>query len=325
MGSSVILPPPGQPAKGPDPSFKQQPGPQVVTFNFDKVGPPSPLYVQRDDALFIEAFGILDVVTIRTRLLLSQFPQGGQPDVHGPVYGPGAPFPLTGGIIQRIDTPLVLTGAGVSGGTARIDLTEGFLLSVGVLANNALQRGQTFVRGSICRAPFQILAGAPFTTLFADYVTQQAPIGWPNGRTLYSTEGPGELVGVLPANPGAGVDFSIAVPAQRRYRPISLTAKLVTSATVANRFVHATVQDGGGDIFSNATQATAQTATQTVTYTFGPGLTSQIINDGVAVITLPSNLTLLAGWTIQSLTTGIQAGDQWSLISLAVERWLDQV
>ncbi len=323
MGSSVILPVAGQPKQGADPAFKSAAIPNVVTFGLDRVGPPSPLYIQRDDVLVVEFISSTgDTLVINGRILLAPNPRGGQPDA------PGSPDPSqtaqSSNLIIPINGALAFTsGPFRTQKTLAIPLTEGYLLSLGFVGSNTAQRGISFVRAWLNRGPLNISTPNTVTMLLADYVSNTAPVGWPAGRILFPTEGPGNLYKVSLANPAAGADFAFSVPLGARWRWVSLAAVLTASATVGNRIVHGVVQDVGGNTVFNASQVTAQTAGQAITYSFAPGLTSQNINDGAALVTLPGGLWLQGGAQIKSSTTGILAGDQWSAINAIVEEWLD--
>src|SRR5260370_7366021 len=54
--------------------------PNIVTFGLDRVAPPSPTYIQRDDVLaFWITSSVVETITFNWRQLLAPFPRGGQP------------------------------------------------------------------------------------------------------------------------------------------------------------------------------------------------------------------------------------------------------
>lgn len=327
MGSSVILPPPGQPVTGPDPAFKSAALPNVVTFSVDRISPPGAVYVQRDDVLTFEiTSSIVDTVTINWRQLLAPFPRGGQPDAQA------TPDPFqtaqSSNIIEPGQRVVSITGANLNAPNfVTVPLTEGYLLSITAVALNAFNRGQVFVRAFLNRGVFNLNAQTNFLLLFADYVTLFSAAAWPWGRIIDSTESSGFPSTATFANPAPTTDFVVTVPATHRWRVQSLSAVLTTSAAVGNRQVHSRVQDGVPNIVFDAPAPSVQAASLAVRYSFVPGLTSVAVIDGSTVVPLPPGLVLQqSGLTrIVSATTGILAGDQWSALAIGVEDYLAAV
>lgn len=325
MGSSVILPQPGQPATGPDPNFTQGAIPNLVQFRFQKVDPPSALYIQRDDVLVFEGASqsANDVVTITARLLLPFAQAPGQPDAPpaagvagGPIVGPG--------YVTVIQRQLALT-ASLTLFSLPIPLTEGYLLSAAANSANAAERGQTFVRAWVNRAAVVLISpSAPFY-LFSDYVTQSQQASWPSGRLVPPTDGDGFISTYAVGNPAAGSDLSFTAHSPGRVRLATFTAKLVTSATVANRFPSFQVIDSSTDVLFTVQDTVAVPASTTVTYSLAPGGTN--VRGGGAPIfvtmPLPSPFIGVPTLSVKSVTQGIAAGDQWSAIFAGTEEWLD--
>jgi hypothetical protein len=308
-----------------DPKFRSTSLPAIVSFGFDKIGPPSPLYVQRDDLLLIEAASaVVETVQFNIRMLNAPFPQGGQPDdlVEGKMHGT---LPLTGVVEPSSQTINFITATPNNLINQTVPLAEGYLLAVSAVATNSRSRGIVFARAMLIRGSAGFVSQNAFQVLFADYPTNNAPVGWPNGRVLHPSEGPGAIVRASTGNPAAGNDFSFIPADALRWRIQSLKATLTTSATVANRIVHALVTDAGGAVYWNEPAITAQVASTTVQYCFGPGLTPQPTVDGVAVIGVPSNLIIAQRHQILSATTALQAGDQWSAINMGIEQLEDLI
>lgn len=323
MGSSVILPSPGQPKEGPDPNFISASQPNVVSFGFKGIDPPSPLYLQRDDVLVLEVQGNVPVtISINGRLLLAPAPRGGQPQP--PETAGQAVVPLdVAAVIQPFQTAFRYTS--VVGATQQIivPMWEGYLLSVSVTDGGSSQRGVTFVRAFIARAPTTPLAPFPVYPLFSDYTTQNHVIGWPGGRTVYSTEGPGQLAISTVGNPAAGADWTLTVPLNFRDRIQSFNAQLVTSATVANRIVRVQNISGlGGIIWQSAAQQAIPAST--TAQVSGSSTNVPSITDPTTVnLALPSPDFLRSGDKLAVSTVGLQAGDQWSNITVELEQWVD--
>ena len=323
MGTTLLKP--GQPDPNMDPKFRSGSFPAITSFGFDKISPPSSLYVQRDDVLLLEAASAsVDTVIFNVRMLLAPFLQGGQPDAQ--VDGKQTGTVVTKGIVQPETFQINITAGQINTLQSRqVVLAEGYLLAIGAIASVQNARGVTFARALLVRGNASFLGANTFQPLFADYTTTVAPIGWPAGRFLHPTESTGGINRQNQANPGAGLDFSFQALAGQRWRVQSLVGTLTTSAAVANRQVHALVQDSGGNTTWNSAALAVQAASTAVTYTFGPGLTPQTTTDGVAIVGLPSNLIMGNSNKIVTLTTALQAGDQWSAINMNVEQWLDLV
>jgi hypothetical protein len=274
-----------------------------TSFAFDHVQPPSIVYIQRDDVLVVQAATSQtnEVVTFNVRIL--------QPD----------------GRIE--ESQFILRPASARASVSlTLTVSEGYLISLAATASVAITRGQTFARAFINRAIFG--ATSPAQTIFADYVTTLVSSGYPNGRVLAPTEGPGWVYSVTRANPAAGQDWTITLPANTRWRIRTVFAQLLTSATVVNRNVSLAISGTANFALILGALAT-QTAGQQIQYT-GLGLppTAQA-STALAGLPLPPDLVLASttgsGHQLGSNTTAMQAGDQWSQINMLVEEWLDNV
>lgn len=326
MGSSVILPVPGQPKTGPDPSFKTSPQSALVSFGFDKVSPPSQVYIQRDDFLTITSTTqlVADQVFITARILQPAGVVPGQPDVPQPP--PGSPDALVGRGRVQVMQQLQSTGTGGAVGSASFQLMEGYLLSVSVVSLNATFRGQTFVRGWLNQGRSTLNPTTLQTLLFGDYVTINEPIGWPYGRTISGAEGPGFLQIYTVPNPLAGADWTFLTTDAGRTRVAGLTAKFTASAAVANRFPQFTLRSAAiGQNEYVIQEPTAITANQTVTYSLAPGATN--VRGGGSpffeTLPIPSPYIARGQVNISTTTQGIQAADTWTVIIIDTELWLD--
>lgn len=328
MGSSVILPSPGQPREGPDPSFHTPAVPNLVKFKFELVDPPAALYIQRDDLLTLEGFSTIAgeslILTMRLLLPFAQAP--GQPD-KPPESGP-AGGPLVGpGYIQTIQVAMPMPLAQTS--TAKVTvLTEGYLLSLSILANQAAVRGQTFARSWLARGPSGIAPANSFEQLAGGYCTTTVPVVWPNSSILLPTDGAGFVNVYTPANPAAGADINVSTTRGARSRLQGFKATLVTSAAAGNRFPSFEIADTAYATFQYQVQDTvAVPAATTITYSLAPGGTN-VRGAGApifATLPLPSPFFSRGNIQIASVTQGLLGGDQWSALVISVEEWFDSV
>lgn len=316
MGSSVILPAPGQPTEGQDPGFTQGSIPSAVTFLFDSVSPSSNFFVQQDDVLGLKGsttFPGGETITLSVRFLHVALPKPGQPDApvasQQPVTGKIPPYIGTYQYTLNIpsnNVEFVIFGS----------LGEGFILGANAFASNAVTRGQTYCRVELARG------NQLSQVLIEDYVDRFQHVTWPGGTIHNFLEGPGFIHSLQVANPAAGADWTLTVGAHQRLRIESFNAVLTTSATVANRQVQLVVDDGTNIYWQHDANAS-----QTAGTTFNYDATAINIPTGVITTTLflvmPPGLLLPVGHRLRTITAGIQAADQWSAIFLGVEEWLD--
>jgi hypothetical protein len=301
--SSPITPPSGQPAPMKPGDFTPAGNARVVSWQVKRLAPPTAVYVQVDDVLRVAAASSQtnEVVTVSYRWLRAA---DGTVD-----YGQFTVAPAADRSIKITDQPMA----------------EGFLLSVSCKAAIATTRGQTFVR--LFLNPKALGAGQPGYMLMADYVTTAMAPGHPNGRILAPSEGPGTLRTVQLGLQPAGLDWTVAVPLNARWRHIATLADLQTAGGGVARQVGINVNPAGAfvwTLFAPGTQAGGITtayhlSAQSAIYTAATATMTTML------VPLPPELVLLAGGSISSQTTGILAGDQWFQINVLVEEWLDNV
>lgn len=122
------------------------------------------------------------------------------------------------------------------------------------------------------------------------------------------------------ANPAAGAEWSVTVPTGSVWRVRSIYSQLVTSATVANRLTSVVMKDAAGNIFFQSFLTGAQTAGGTWTIVFSvnaPNTTLGSFNNSELFI---PDVVLPEGAVVISKSSGLQAGDQYSAISLLIEQ-----
>lgn len=314
---------PGQPL-GMDPSeFASTSIPNLLTFGFEKVTPPSPLYIQRDDLLVVRsttALAAADTLTVTVRLLLPVAESPAQPSAQGT---PPASLPVKAGpgYIQIIQT-VIKTGTPGNYNTAIIPLAEGFLLGVGITALNAPQLGLTSVFAYLGRGQVGGNPPIPAYPLITDYVTFSALTGWPNVSKSPALGGLGAISDPTVAAPGAGLDWTFNAQLGVRTRVRGFSALFQTSATVATRDVRFSITDASGNQALIFGAGITQAAGLTWNYSAGWGLpvvndtaTGALVSLGVPETDLPD------GGHMGSVTTNLQAGDTWSQIRMLIEQW----
>ncbi len=298
-GTSALLNPPAVP----EPSVGYQRPPALITYAEGDVPPPSALYVGLNDQIRVMQFSHFSsqfFVQVDIRLLL--------PD----------------GTIQ-IQSEFVVVGGAYTTGQNDFKMAEGFLLSVDVRSNQAqVPRGAIFVNVVLLR---NLGSGNTMQlALSRGYVTLFSPVTWPALPPDFPTLKPGNIFVQTVGNPAAGVDWTIAINGNARWRVAAIRATLTTAVAVANRsailqFVQA------GNIAYNACAAPNQAASLTWVYNWGAGVTTLLATVGAGTpnveTSTPVDLWLAPGMTIQTVTQNLQAADQWTTITLLVEESLD--
>lgn len=124
-----------------------------------------------------------------------------------------------------------------------------------------------------------------------------------------------------PANPAAGAEIQFTVSQSMLWRVISFTALLKASAQAAKRVPGLQVSDGDGNplMVIGSNQEQAESTTRRVT--FAPEVaTDTIVAADPLTVGIPW-LLLLPGYSVQTLTAGIQTEDQYEKPTL----WIEEV
>lgn len=259
--------------------------------------PPGIAYIGRDDRLYVSSNSLIGGQNIR---------------ISGRLLG-------ADGLIR----PFVFVHANSSSGvtvTEAFQLAEGFLLSVAAIpANNDPVRGQVFAEVGILRgrtADLQIVQ-----VLFAGYLTEDHAIGFPGGRQMGTTEGPGRTFLQPSADPAAGAEVSLATPLDVRRRPLTARVTLVTDATAANRLPRLELAEGATVIWRSHPHD-AQIASETRTYNWAlGGVFAAAVAAGEHQNVLPE--VMLSGMAIRTSTDALQAGDNYGIMQVLVEDWIE--
>lgn len=200
-------------------------------------------------------------------------------------------------------------------------LGAGWLQHLSVRATSGDPRvGQCYVVVEIVRG--QTGAMQTLGIILEGYVATNSGPAFPGTPLLLSADGPGFIRSIAVADPAAGAEWSQTVPTNARWRVLGVDAALVTDATVANREAVLTIDDGAS-IVAEIAAGTAQAASLTRRYSFARGVqrggpaASTIINAPIP------DAILMGGYRIRSVTTNLQAGDNWGAPQLWVEQWIE--
>lgn len=129
----------------------------------------------------------------------------------------------------------------------------------------------------------------------------------------------GVLKVVNGADPAAGAECQDTVPAGKVWRLISVLLTLVTNATVANRRVHMTLDDGATVWYRRGSNAT-QAASLTQNYQFAGEAGEAAVRDLFAADPLPI-FDLPAGSRISTVTVNKDAGDNYGAPKYYIEEF----
>ena len=145
---------------------------------------------------------------------------------------------------------------------------------------------------------------------------------WPSVVPMSPVSNLGRYTGYTGSNPAAGAECEV-IPTTHQYLVLkTFQATLVADATAANRRVSLRAFDGTNDNTIGTTNVSV-TANQTKTIIFGVGL--QLIDDAVTnIITapIPDGIVVSPSGSINTITTNLQAGDNWGVPSISGQRLL---
>jgi hypothetical protein len=290
---------PERPPVIPEASYPPSTQPLETSWERARVQPASAVYVGRDDRLLVRSWCSIGAAELQVRGRLQL------------VNGQVVPFAFRHA--PSSDRSLVST---------RHDLAEGFLLSLTVEeVGTVVRRGRLFVQVAIDRGG--AVGGIPTELLVSDYATDNQVLGWPGGLLRSSLDGPGLLGIATGSDPAAGAEISLTVPTNVRYRLIFARFSLVTDATVADRRVHVQVDDGNTLLLELAA-ADVQAAGLTRNYNCAIDGFARAAQGSEIFLPLPADLLLFQAWRFRTLTTNLQAGDNFSVVRLITEEWIEE-
>lgn len=152
--------------------------------------------------------------------------------------------------------------------------------------------------------------GVPTIPLGNGFMTQIIPVTWPIPSSFNTPQISGFYDNIGLPNPDAGANFVTTVPTGEAWEITAIQFQLATSAAAANR-TPVLLINGGAPAPLARTSGTAIVASKTVNINCVPGGTNQVITaDALHEIGLPLNIVAFPGWTIETVITNLQAGDQ---------------
>lgn len=201
-----------------------------------------------------------------------------------------------------------------------VPMAEGFLIGLTCFAGTATQPGQLFVRIVITQG--NPTTPQPMVVVCQGYVTNLNRLYGPGAYLSRTTEGRGNFRSVQGSLPAAGADILETVPTGAIWRLVSMNYSLVTGAAVANRLSGFVIDDGSNIVMNLGSQGNA-VATNTYIYNAVNG--ANLINAAQPPTNwpIPRNFWMPAGYRMRTLTTNIQAADQFSAPNYVVEEFIN--
>lgn len=133
----------------------------------------------------------------------------------------------------------------------------------------------------------------------------------------------GTVHAVVGQNPGFNEDPSLTVPSGEVWEVLSIFASFETNATAGNRQVGLQIEVGGVIVWYSDAPGD-QLPSQGRRYVAGAGLTRQdegaVSRVNAKQWALPTGLLLPGGSLIGTVTTGMQATDDWSALRVLVRK-----
>lgn len=273
-------------------------GPEV-SFAKTNILPPSNLYVGREDIGSITSYAGVSGLTL---------------EVHGRVL-------LPNGNVVAFYQPHVPNSNRTSK-TDTFPIPEGFLLNIAVfLATGSAQRGQCYVAVKLGRGTATLRVD--HQVILQGYVGNNVNQSWPGNRLETPTEGPGVIRSITGTTPGVGAECQEAVPTGARWRLLTVHLILAAAAVVASRRVVVYVSDGTTTKgFFPCTSVITSGQTRDITCANGLSVSAEIdqVNQ---LVPFPAQLYLGTGYKFGTQTESLQATDQYTAPTYAVEEWIE--
>lgn len=207
--------------------------------------------------------------------------------------------------------------AGATPATTDIPLGECWLQSITVNAEDGgVLSSPIFVRIDLVRG--RGTAGVILATLLQGELSALAGLTWPSAAPPSASGTSGALIVREEPAPAAGNNFTVIVPAGVRWRIRALTFAFVTSAAAGNRHVSINYRTATKSI-AQFSAPTTQAASLNWTYTGAQAFAAALVAAATHVLIPIADLTLSAGYRLETNIAALAAGDQLSGIALTVE------
>lgn len=269
-----------------------------AAFRTTDIPPPSPYYISNDDVLvaaFTTSITGTGAFVLSCRIL--------RPD----------------GVITPVSIPFSVGLSPFATTNREFRLTEGYLLSVEFTTNASSQVGQVFVSVHLGRTVVPGTSWVFYGTLCSGFAFSNHGPSWPVVHEEPCYPENSALSVVTGTDPAAGVEISEFMPALREITAI--TFSLVCDATVATRTVNLVLDDASGIFYRRLAEADL-IATQTGTFVCAHNGYVGRASLTVIQIDMPPKVTLALNQRFRTITTNLQAGDNFSAPVFHCRQWL---
>lgn len=185
----------------------------------------------------------------------------------------------------------------------------------------AFDTAGSLIQGECFMALKLQINGDDYMQLCAGYVYDPKGLTWPAPYMTDLIPGRGRIGNRTAADPAAGDEISIAVTDGQIWHVLGLSFTLVAAAAAASRRVHVVFSDGQGttiDTFATTDQIISETKKYSVAHF---GATPDETDDNDILINMPSDIWLRTGGSIDTVTTNLNAGDNFSAPDLIIEEF----
>jgi hypothetical protein len=187
---------------------------------------------------------------------------------------------------------------------------------------SVIDQDNVFTRGQVYTTLSLMVNGQIVHMLCAGYCYSALSPTFPATEFKETTAAHGRWLQLSSTNPAAGDELSLSITGAQRTLVRAVRFTLVTDANAANRFVHLVFTLNSGAVL-NFFSSVAQTATTTRNYTCVPiGAAGAFSEDNDILIPIPPDFLIDGGTSIDTETTGKQAGDNFGVMNVIVERWI---
>src|SRR3990167_9575983 len=184
-----------------------------------------------------------------------------------------------------------------------------------VVEGVGILQGQTYAQISL------IINGDIIHHLCSGYLSSNFGISWPSTNLQPSVPDIGFPASFNGADPAAGTEISITVPSYQLRVVNSVRFTLVASANAASRIVHLLFTTSG-NVIAECISNTAQIISQTRVYTAFPTTPGgSLADDNDIIIPIPSGIILPPGGTITTMTTALNASDDYGVPIATFKRY----
>lgn len=187
---------------------------------------------------------------------------------------------------------------------------------------SVIDDGSWFVQGECYATVSLLINGEVVQDLCSGFVFYGKGISFPVANSIDTRPGGGQIVTISGTNPAAGAEVSMSVPSGQIYRILAINFSLTTDANAANRRVHVQFQSETTGMTIDCYGDTDQAASVSRTYSCAAfGATPATTDDNDIIIPIPQDIYLPAGGDIKTATTNKQAGDDYGIPRVLVERF----